>query len=50
MDLVCWILKRIFSKIFNTSNAMIPKTAAALKRFAVRKGSIGNGHAEEKCQ
>lgn len=29
---------------------MIPKTAAALKRFAVRKGSIGNNHPEEKCQ
>ncbi len=29
------------SKIFNTSNARIPKTVAVVNRFAVRNGSIG---------
>jgi hypothetical protein len=34
-------LKRSSSKIFNTSNARIPKTVAVVKRFAVRNGSMG---------
>jgi hypothetical protein len=35
------VLKTSSSKIFNTSNARIPKTVAVEKRFAVRNGSIG---------
>ncbi len=37
-----WVaLKSNSSKIFNTSNAIIPKTVAVVKRFPVRNGSIG---------
>jgi len=35
------VLNNNSSKIFNTSNARIPKIVAVVKRFAVRKGSIG---------
>ncbi len=35
------VLNKNSSKIFNTSNARMPKTVALVKRFAVRNGSIG---------
>jgi hypothetical protein len=35
------VLKSSSSKIFNTSNARMPKTVAVVKRFPVRNGSMG---------
>jgi hypothetical protein len=50
----CWtgspVLNSNSSKIFNTSNARIPKTVAVVKRFPVRNGSIGGIRPEQKSQ